>query len=136
MESPVLIPDVMDSHMHLDRSLRRLRLDPSTGIQEFLTQCPAPAPKQQINLVGVLVYCDPKSWPKVPEKFTFLYTEGLSSLTTVHPHLTQGSHSRGVHQLGQAIKIVIAKVTGQLWMYSHRYNPSLGEMQLLWDLRP
>jgi hypothetical protein len=53
MESPVLIPDVMDSHMHLDRSLRRLRLDPSTGIQEFLTQRPAPAPKQQINLVGV-----------------------------------------------------------------------------------
>jgi hypothetical protein len=29
MESPVLIPDAMDSHMHLDRSLRRLRLDPS-----------------------------------------------------------------------------------------------------------
>jgi hypothetical protein len=24
-ESPVLIPDAMDSHMHLDRSLRRLR---------------------------------------------------------------------------------------------------------------
>ena len=52
MESPVLIPDAMNSHMHLDMSLRRLRLDPSTGIQEFPTQCPAPAPKQQINLVG------------------------------------------------------------------------------------
>ena len=51
MESPVLIPDAMDSHMHLDRSFRRLRLDPSKGIQEFLTQCPAPAPKQRINLV-------------------------------------------------------------------------------------
>jgi hypothetical protein len=25
----ILIPDAMDSHMHLDRSLRRLRLDPS-----------------------------------------------------------------------------------------------------------
>ena len=43
MESPVLIPDAMDSHMHLDRSLWRLRVNPSTGIQEFLTQCPAPA---------------------------------------------------------------------------------------------
>ena len=52
VESPVLIPDAMDSHMHLDRSLQRLRLDPITGIQEFLTNCPAPAPKQQINLVG------------------------------------------------------------------------------------
>ena len=55
MESPVLIPDAMDSHMHLDRSLRRLRLDPSIGIQEFLTQCPAPAHKQKINLVGGLL---------------------------------------------------------------------------------
>ena len=64
-----------------------------------------------------------------------MYTEGLSSLATVHPHLTQGSHSRGVHQLGQAIKIVIAKVTGMLWMYFHRYNASLGEMKLLWVLR-
>jgi hypothetical protein len=59
----------MDSHMHLDRSLRTLRLDPSTGIQEFLTKCPAPASRQQVNLVGcVLVFCDPKTWPKDPEK--------------------------------------------------------------------
>jgi hypothetical protein len=41
-ESPVLIPDAMDSHMHLDRSLRRLRLDPSTGIQELLARRPRP----------------------------------------------------------------------------------------------
>ncbi len=27
-ESPVLIPDAMDSHMHLDRSLQRLKLEP------------------------------------------------------------------------------------------------------------
>jgi hypothetical protein len=52
IESPVLVPDAMDSHIHLNRSLRRLRLDPSTGIQEFLTKCPAPSPRQQINLVG------------------------------------------------------------------------------------
>ena len=52
MESPVPIPNAMASHMHLDRSLRRLRLDPSTGIQEFLAQCPTPVPKQKINLVG------------------------------------------------------------------------------------
>jgi hypothetical protein len=51
-ESPVLIPDAMDSHMHLDRSLRRLRLDLSMGIQELLARRPRPAPKQEINLVG------------------------------------------------------------------------------------
>ena len=45
-------PDAMDSHMHLDRSLRRLRLDPSIGIQELLARRPRPAPKQEINLVG------------------------------------------------------------------------------------
>jgi Tat protein secretion system quality control protein TatD with DNase activity len=83
MESPVLIPDAMDSHMHLDRSLRRLRLDPSTGIQEFLTQCPAPAPKQKINLVGEGVYCDPKSWPKDPEKLHL--PEGWVVAVGAHP---------------------------------------------------
>jgi hypothetical protein len=51
-ESSVLIPDAMDTHMHLDRSLRRLRLDPSMGIQELLASRPRPAPKQEINLVG------------------------------------------------------------------------------------
>jgi hypothetical protein len=52
-ESPVLIPDAMDSHMHLDRSLRRLRMDPRMGIQELLARRPRPAPKQEINVVGV-----------------------------------------------------------------------------------
>ena len=66
LQGPTHVLQSMDSHMHLDRSLRRLRLDPSTGIQEFLTQCPAPAPKQKINLVGGLLR--PKSWPKDPEK--------------------------------------------------------------------
>jgi len=67
-------PDAMDSHMHLDRSLWRLRLNPSTGIQEFLTQCPAPA--------GV-VYCDPKTWPKDPEKLHL--PEGWVKAVGVHP---------------------------------------------------
>ena len=48
-ESPVLIPDAMDSHMHLDR----LRMDPRMGIQELLARRPRPAPKQEINVVGV-----------------------------------------------------------------------------------
>jgi hypothetical protein len=52
-ESSVLIPDAMDSHMHLDRSLRRLRMDPSMGIQELLARRPGAAPKQEINVVGV-----------------------------------------------------------------------------------
>ena len=71
-----------------------------------------------------------------PLQSTFLYTEVLSSLATVYPHLLQGRHSRGVHQLRQAIKIVVAKVTGMLWMNSHRYKPSLGEMQILWVFWP
>jgi hypothetical protein len=44
--------------MHLDRSLWRLRMDPSMGIQELLARRPRPALKQEINVVGsVLVYC-------------------------------------------------------------------------------
>jgi hypothetical protein len=61
-EFPVLIPDAMDLHMHLDRSLRRLRMDPRMGI------------------------------------------------------------------LGQAIKIIIAKIQSVLGMNSHCYKPSLGKI--------
>ena len=70
--------------MHLDRSLRRLRLDPSIGIQELLARRPRPAPKQEINLVrGVLVYCDPKTWPKDPERLNL--PEGWFIAVGVHP---------------------------------------------------
>ena len=65
-----------------------------------------------------------------------MYTKGLSSLATVYPHLPQGSHSRGIKKLGQAIKVVIAKVHCMFWVNSHRYNPSLGEMQPLWVFWP
>jgi TatD DNase family protein len=83
-ESPVLIPDAMDSHMHLDRSLRRLRMDPRMGIQELLARRPRPAPKQKINVVGgVLVYCDPKTWPENPEKLNL--PEGWFVAVGVHP---------------------------------------------------
>ena len=83
-ESPVLIPDAMDSHMHLDRSLRRLRMDPRMGIQELLARRPRPAPKQEINVVGgVLVYCDPKTWPENPEKLNL--PEGWFVAVGVHP---------------------------------------------------
>ena len=39
--------------MHLDRSLRRLRMDPHIGIQELLARRPRPASKQEVNLVGL-----------------------------------------------------------------------------------
>ena len=83
-ESPVLIPDAMDSHMHLDRSLRRLRMDPRMGIQELLARRPRPAPKPEINLVGgVLVYCDPKTWPEDAERLNL--PEGWFIAVGVHP---------------------------------------------------
>jgi len=83
-EYPVLVPDAMDSHLHLDRSLRSLRLDPGTGIQEFLAKCPVPAPRQRVNLVGGgLVFCDPMTWPKDPEKLRL--PEGWVAAVGVHP---------------------------------------------------
>ena len=88
-ESPVPVPEAMDTHLHLDRALRRLRLEPSTGIQEFLAKCPAPSPRQRVNLVGgVLVFCDPKTWPKDPEQLRL--PEGFVAAVGVHPkHASQ-----------------------------------------------
>ena len=75
-EFPVLIPDAMDSHMHLDRSFRRLRLDHSTGIRN-------PPLSRRSTWWGMFVYCDPKSWPKDPERLHL--PEGWVIAVGVHP---------------------------------------------------
>ena len=59
-----------------------MRLDPSMGIQTLLARRPRPAPKQEINVVG-LVYCDPKTWPKDPERLNL--PEGWFKAVGVHP---------------------------------------------------
>jgi hypothetical protein len=52
--------------------------------QELLARRPRPALKQEINVVGsVLVYCDPKTWPKDPERLNL--PEGWFIAVGVHP---------------------------------------------------
>jgi Tat protein secretion system quality control protein TatD with DNase activity len=129
---------------------------------------------------GVLVFCDPKSWPKDPEKlnlperwvaavgvhpkhasdFGDYYFDRLSRLMDspavtalgevgmdcsegANPFAMQKSTLRWVMALAHPymplvlhVRIIIAKVTGMLRMYSHCCNPSLGEIQLFWVLRP
>jgi len=64
-------------------------MDPKTGICTFLQSCPPPSPKQRINVVGgVLVFCDPKTWPKNPEELRL--PEGWAIAVGVHPkHASQ-----------------------------------------------
>lgn len=64
-------------------------MDPKTGICTFLQSCPPPSPKQRINVVGgVLVFCDPKTWPKNPEELRL--PEGWFVAVGVHPkHASQ-----------------------------------------------
>ena len=61
-----------------------------TPVQQYkdpvLAKCPAPAPRQQVNLVGgggVLVFCDPRTWPKDPEKLKL--PEGWVAPVGAHP---------------------------------------------------
>ena len=59
-------------------------MDPRMGIQELLARRPRPAPKQEINVVvGVFVYCDPKTWPEDPERLNL--PEGWFIAVGVHP---------------------------------------------------
>ena len=73
----------MDFHRHLDRALRRLRLEPSTGIQEFLAVSGArPSAAGQLGGRGAGL-CDPKTWPKDPEKLRLPL--GFVAAVGVHP---------------------------------------------------
>jgi hypothetical protein len=73
--------------MHLERSLRRLRLDPSTTVQgsspgEVSGTRPSAA-GQLGGGGGVLVFCDPRTWPKDPEKLKL--PEGWVAPVGAHP---------------------------------------------------
>ena len=58
-----VIPIVIDSHFHLDRTLGRLRLPANGSLRDILQAVPVP-PSEQVSVTrSVAVYCDPKTYP-------------------------------------------------------------------------
>ncbi|VDI59018.1 Hypothetical predicted protein [Mytilus galloprovincialis] len=65
--SPRDLPEAFDSHMHLDRSLTKMGLPSRTSLGDFLRVRLDPVPVDPVKLAGgVAVFCDPKTWPRVP----------------------------------------------------------------------
>ena len=56
-------PDAMDSHFHMDRTLRDMGLSLHGSLDEIIDNAPVDEDKR-INLVGaVAIYCDPRTYP-------------------------------------------------------------------------
>ncbi len=57
------LPEVFDSHFHLDRTRKHFNLSANASLSTVLQQTPAPL-GSQVNLVGsVAVFCDPRTYP-------------------------------------------------------------------------
>ena len=78
-----VIPIVIDSHFHLDRTLGRLRLPANGTLRDILQAVPVP-PSEQVSVTrSVAVYCDPKTYPS-PERLLYL-EEGIAVAVGIHP---------------------------------------------------
>ena len=56
-------PDAIDSHFHMDRTLRNMGLSLHGSLDEIIDNAPVDGDKR-INFVGaVAIYCDPRTYP-------------------------------------------------------------------------
>ncbi|CAC5408225.1 tatD [Mytilus coruscus] len=66
IQKVTLVSQALDSHFHLDRASILLRGSLSLTVEEFLKQPLTPPPEIPADVVGgVLVYCDPDTYPTV-----------------------------------------------------------------------
>ncbi|CAC5364393.1 tatD [Mytilus coruscus] len=104
------LSDAFDSHMHLDRSLSKMGMPPRTSLGDFLRMRLTLAPVDPVKLAGgVVVFCDPKTWPSVPLRQESGWVEALE----IHP--------KSAGQFEDAVQHRFHKLV------SHRSVSSLGD---------
>ena len=78
-----VLPIVIDSHFHLDRTLSRLRLLANGTLRDILQSVPVP-PSEQVSVTrSVAVYCAPKTYP-CPQRLLDL-EEDIAFAVVIHP---------------------------------------------------
>ena len=98
------VPEAFDSHFHLDRTLRDMKLSSEGCLEDVLANAPVDEDKK-INLVGsVAIYCDPRTYP------TDRYLQNLPGDQLVglgfHPKHSKYSESRIRDEIRQFRRLV------------------------------
>ncbi|XP_053389778.1 uncharacterized metal-dependent hydrolase YcfH-like [Mercenaria mercenaria] len=89
VEAQVRLPAAFDSHFHLDRTLRKLNINPAGNLDDIINCVPVDADKK-VNLVGtVAVYCDPRSYPS--EQCLLDLPEDMTVAIEFHPKHAKNS---------------------------------------------
>ncbi len=85
--TPMLaVRDVYDTHFHLDRTRKELKLDPSVTVRDIITGMEDTTNRQYfVRVVGyIAVYCDPDTYPS-GEEIVKVVTEGGRVVIGIHP---------------------------------------------------
>ncbi|XP_033730888.1 uncharacterized protein LOC117320398 [Pecten maximus] len=85
MEESKPVMSAFDSHFHLDRIRRYLKLHHDASVHDVLAAVPTTPGEYQLEVSGgVAVYCDPETYPSVDE-ISRLVEEGFKAVIGVHP---------------------------------------------------
>lgn len=109
VQAPVIqqrrIPEAFDSHFHLDRTLRDMFLPASGSVDDILQQAPMEEEKRISLVGGVVIYCDPDTYPS--QRFLDRLPEHISVGIGFHPKHASNTHTRiedGFHQLRRLLR--------------------------------
>lgn len=109
LEAPVVrrrsIPEAFDSHFHLDRTLRDMFLPASGSVDDILQQAPMEEEKRISLVGGVVIYCDPDTYPS--QRFLDRLPEHISVGIGFHPKHASNTRIRiedGFHQLRRLLR--------------------------------
>ncbi|OWF46077.1 hypothetical protein KP79_PYT03751 [Mizuhopecten yessoensis] len=73
-----------DSHFHLDRARRKLRLQKDASMREVEDAIPVTSKEYALSMSGVAVFCDPDTYPS-PGEIPELTRDGYLVAIGVHP---------------------------------------------------
>jgi len=114
------LPEAYDTHFHLDRSLNKYGLPPTTSLGTFLRRGLIQRPRLPVKLTGgVVVFCEPSTWPQLPLRLE----HGWKVAVGVHPKKALQLLDYRMHQLETLMKDPGVAVLGEVGVDHFQVNP-------------
>ena len=131
-------PDAMDSHFHLDRTLRDMHLSPQGSLDEIINNVSVDE-DEKINLVcAVAIYCDPRTYPT--ERYLQQIPQHIYVGLGFHPKHAKNTPARiedEVHQFQRLIKNPRVVAFGEIGLdHSEPMKYWANQVELLQKLLP
>ena len=132
---PMDLPEAFDAHCHYDRSLRSMGLEKTATLSDFIRIPLEAPPRNPVKLAGgVVVFCDPPTWPKpghIPQE------QGWRISVGIHPKKPKQFGDARFDQLDQLMACPEVSALGEIgldWSIP-RNQWGLQESTFAWALK-